>query len=126
MLPIGPLLLAFNLFGASAMELVNLGTADDFAILSKSGVSTTGVTSVAGDVGTSPIEATAMTGFSLILDSSTTFSTSSLVTGKLYAASYTSPTPSKMTTAISDMAIAYTDAAGRTTPDKIELGAGNI
>ena len=127
MLSISPLLLAFNLFSASAIELVNLGTADDFAILSKSGVTTTGVTSVTGDIGTSPIAATAMTGFSLILDSSTTFSTSpDIVTGKLYAASYTSPTPSKLTTAISDMEIAYTDAAGRTTPDEIELGAGNI
>ena len=31
-----------------------------------------------------------------------------------------------MTTAIRDMVIAYTDAAGRTTPGEIELGAGNI
>ena len=46
------------------MELVNLGIADDFAILSKTGVSTTGITSVTGDVGTSPIAATAITGFS--------------------------------------------------------------
>ena len=135
---LGPLLLAFNLFGASAMAfaprrlnespmVVDLGTADDFAILSKSGVSTTGLTMVTGNVGTSPIAATAMTGFSLILDSSTTFSTSSdLVTGKLYAASYTSPTPTKMTTAVSDMETAYTAAAGRVTPDEIELGAENI
>jgi hypothetical protein len=31
-----------------------------------------------------------------------------------------------MTTAISDMEIAYTDAAGRTSPDFTELGAGEI
>jgi hypothetical protein len=31
-----------------------------------------------------------------------------------------------MTTAISDMQTAFTDAAGRTTPDFTELGAGNI
>ena len=110
MLSLGPLLLAFNLFGASAMELVNLGTADNFAILSKTGVSTTGMTSVTGDVGTIPIAETAITVFSLMLDSTTTLSTSSLVTGKIYAASYTSQTPSKMNTAISDMAIAYTYA----------------
>ena len=82
MLSLGPLLLAFNLFGASVMELVNLGTADDFAILSKTGVSTTGMTSVTGDVGTSPIAATAITGFSLILDSPTTFSASSFSDGE--------------------------------------------
>jgi len=31
-----------------------------------------------------------------------------------------------MTTAISDMETAYTDAAGRTNPDETELGAGDI
>ena len=61
MLSLGPLPLAFNLFDASATELVNLGTADDYDILSKYGVSTTGVTSVTGDVDTSPIAATALT-----------------------------------------------------------------
>merc|ERR1712166_699407 len=37
-----------------------------------------------------------------------------------------SPTPSKMTTAISDMETAYTDAAGRVNPDELDLGAGTI
>ena len=54
------------------------------------------------------------------------FSTSALVTGKIYAADYTVPTPTTMTTAISDMETAYTDAAGRTNPTATELGAGNI
>ncbi len=36
------------------------------------------------------------------------------------------PTPSKLTTAIGDMEIAYTDAAGRSSPDHTELGAGDI
>jgi hypothetical protein len=67
-----------------------------------------------------------MTGFSLILDATNTFATSSVVTGKAYAASYTAPTPAKMTTAIGDMGTAYTDAAGRVTPDFIEFGAGSI
>jgi hypothetical protein len=60
------------------------------------------------------------------MDSSNTFSTSALVTGKVYAADYASPTPTMMTTAISDMETAYTDAAGRTNPDHTELGAGDI
>jgi hypothetical protein len=67
-----------------------------------------------------------MTGFSLIADSTNTFSTSSLVTGKVYAADYAPPTPAVMTAAISDMETAFTDAAGRTTPDFTELGAGDI
>ena len=69
----------------------------------------------------------ALTGFGLILDSSSTFSTSSLVTGKLFAASYTPPTPVKMTTAIGDMQAAYTDAAGRVSDDSVlDLKAGII
>ena len=74
----------------------------------------------------SPIAATALTGFGLIMDSSNQFSTSSLVTGRIYASNYAVPTPANMTTAISDMQTAYTNAAGRTLPVATELGAGNI
>ena len=106
--------------------LVNLGSSGSFAVLAKSGISTTGTTSVVGDIGVSPIDSTAMTGFGLILYSTTQFSTSSLLNGKAYASDYSPPTPSKMTTAVSDMEAAYTDAAGRSLPDSTELGAGNI
>ena len=79
-----------------------------------------------GDIGVSPAAATYITGFGLIMDASNQFSTSSLVTGKVYAAVYAVPTPVKMTTAVSDMQIAYTNAAGRKLPDFTELGGGNI
>jgi hypothetical protein len=105
---------------------VNLRSAGNYVILSKSGISTTGTTSIVGKIGVSPIAATAITGFGLIMDPSNRFSTSSRVVGRVYAANYASPTPSVMTTAISDMQTAYTDAAGRTLPDYTELGAGNI
>ncbi|MFA7403708.1 MAG: ice-binding family protein [Pelobacteraceae bacterium] len=105
---------------------VNLGTAENFVILAKTGVSTTGTSAVVGDIGVSPAAASFITGFSLIADSTNTFSRSSLVTGKIYAANYAPPTPANMTAAISDMQTAFTDAAGRTTPDFTELGAGNI
>ncbi|MDD5090412.1 MAG: ice-binding family protein, partial [Candidatus Wallbacteria bacterium] len=105
---------------------VLLGTAGSFAILSKSGISTVPASAITGDIGVSPIAGTGITGFSLTMDSSTTFATSDQVTGKVYAANYTPPTPAKMTTAISNMETAYTDAAGRATPDTTELGAGDI
>ena len=105
---------------------VNLRTAGNFTILSKSGISTTGTTSIVGDIGVSPIAATAITGFGLILDRSNTFSRSTLVTGKVYAASYAAPTPTMLTVAVGDMQTAYADAAGRTLPDFVELGGGNI
>jgi hypothetical protein len=111
---------------AAGPTTVNLGTSGDFVILSKTGITTTGATSITGDIGVSPINATAITGFGLIADASNTFSRSSLVTGKIYAANYTSPTPTKLTTAVSDMQTAYTDAAGRTIPDHTELYAGDV
>jgi hypothetical protein len=105
---------------------VNLGTAGNYVILTKTGISATGVTIITGDIGVSPIKATGITGFGLIVDASGTFSTSSLVTGKIYASDYTVPTPTKMTTAISNLETAYTDAATRPTPDSLNLGAGNV
>lgn len=104
---------------------VPLGTAGDFVILAKSGISTVPNSIITGDIGVSPISATAITGFALIADSSNTFSTSTQVTGKVYAADYTPPTPSKMTTAVGDMETAFTDAASRA-PDFTELGAGDV
>ena len=108
------------------LEIVNLGTAEDFAILTKTGVTTTGGGFITGDIGTSPITAAALTGFDLVLDISTTFSTSSLVEGNIYGSDYTSPTPAKLTTAISDMETAFVDAAGRSIPDHIELYTGDL
>jgi hypothetical protein len=110
--------------GPSGPASVNLGKAGGFVILAKTGISTTGNTSVTGDVGVSPAAASYITGFSLIAPPST-YSTSALVTGKVYAADYDSPTPANLTTSVLDMQTAYTDAAGRA-PDFTELGAGNI
>lgn len=58
-------------------------------------------------------------------DASNEFSTSSLITGRVYAANYAPPTPTKMTTAVSDMETAYTNAAGRA-PDFTELYTGDL
>jgi PKD repeat protein len=104
---------------------VDLGSACNFAILTKSGISTTGTTHIIGNIGVSPIAATAITGFGLIMNPSNQFSTSSKVNGRVYAANYAAPTPSMMTTAVSNMQTAYTDAAGRAA-GVTELGAGNI
>ena len=105
---------------------VDLGAAAPFVILTKTGVTNVPTSAITGNIGASPIAATAITGFSLIADSTNTFSTSSQVTGKVYAADYTSPTPANLTTAVSNMQTAYVDAAGRSIPDFTELGAGNI
>ena len=110
---------------AAGPAAVNLGTAGNYVLLSKAGISTTGATKVTGSIGVSPITATAVTGFALVLDSSGTFSRSSLVTGRVYAATYSVPTPSRLTVAVKDMETAYTNAAGRAA-GVTGLGAGNI
>lgn len=113
-------------YEAKAGQLsVDLGTAGNFIILAKSGVSTTGSTHIVGDVGVSPAAATYITGFALTLPAASAFSISALVTGKVYAPDYANPTPANLSTAVLDMQTAYTDAAGRA-PDFTELGAGNI
>lgn len=111
---------------AAGPQPVDLGTAGNFVILAKTAISTTGATSVVGNIGVSPAAASYITGFGLIADSTNVFSTSNLVTGNVYAADYATPTPANMTAAISDMETAYTDAAGRTSPDHTELYAGDI
>jgi uncharacterized repeat protein (TIGR02543 family) len=118
----------FTLTPAIGPGQVNLGSAGNFGILTKAGISTTGITSVQGDIGVSPAAATAITGFGLIMDATGQFSTSpGTVTGKVYAADYAAPTPSNMTTAVGDMETAYTTANGLVTPAPIvDLYAGNI
>jgi hypothetical protein len=105
---------------------VDLGTAGNYVILAKSGISTVPPSTITGDIGVSPIKSTAITGFSLILITGSPFATSAQITGKVYASDYAAPTPANLTTAVSDMETAYTDAAGRTLPDHTELGSGNI
>lgn len=111
--------------GGGGSGAVGLGLASDYAVLAKTGVSTVPASSVTGNVGLSPAAATFITGFSLSMDATNVFSTSPQVTGKVFASDYTPPTPTSLTTAISDMETAFTDAAGRA-PGKTELGAGNI
>lgn len=105
---------------------VNLGHAGYFRILAKSGISTTGVTAIQGNIGVSPIDSTAITGFGLVLHATNRYATSALVRGRVIAPDYAAPAARFLTLSVSHMESAYTDAAGRTLPDFTELGAGNI
>ena len=104
---------------------VDLGLAKNYAILAESGISTTGTTHVTGDMGISPAAATLITGFDLILTAGAAYSTSSLVTGKIYAPGYADPTPALLTTAVDNMHTAFTTANGLAA-DVTELMAGNL
>lgn len=112
--------------GGNGPAVVPLGAAANYVILAKTGVSTVPTSAVTGDIGISPAAATFLTGFSLTLGAGAAFATSSQVTGQLFAPGYAAPTPANLTAAISAMETAYTNAAGRTLPDNIELASGNI
>ena len=105
---------------------VGLGTSGNYVVLAKTAVSTVPPSAVTGSLAISPAAASFITGFSLVADSTNVFSTSPQVVGKIFAANYAVPSPSNLTTAVSNMQAAYTDAAGRPTPDFTELGTGNI
>lgn len=105
--------------------LVNLGTAGNYAILAKTAVSTVPPSVITGDIGLSPAATSYLTGFSLTMVG-TASATSPQVTGSLFGADMTPPTNSNLTTAVLDMQAAYTDAAGRSTPDFLNLSGGNI
>ena len=111
---------------AAGRQPVDLGLAGNYVILAKSGISTVPTSAITGNLGLSPAAASYITGFSLVADASGVFSTSAQVTGNVYASDYAVPTPANLTTAVSNMEAAYTDAAGRTLPDFTELGAGEI
>ncbi|KAF9014629.1 hypothetical protein BDZ89DRAFT_1142128 [Hymenopellis radicata] len=115
-----------NVVVALGPAAVNLRTAGNYAILAKSGVSTVPPSVITGAVAVSPIAAVGLTGFSLKLDSTGQFATSTQVTGKVYAATYSPPTPATLTAAIGDLGTAFTDATGRVNPNFNNLGSGAI
>ena len=107
--------------------IIDLGLSGNFAIFAESGISTTGVTLITGDIGVNPVTSTSITGFGLILPAGSAFSTSSLVAGKIYAPDYASPSPANMVTTSGNMHTAYTTANGLVVPAPVnEFMAGNL
>lgn len=112
---------------------LNLGTSTNpqaasyYRILSESGISTTAGSAITGNIGVTPIAATAITGFGLVGTDADTSYTSTLVSGLVFAASNASPTSANLGDALGVANAAYTDAAGRTGQTGTNLGsAGEI
>ena len=111
---------ATNTLAAATQTPVNLGSAANFAILSKSGITNVPSSVIRGDVGSSPI-----TGAAIGL-------TCPQVTGTIYTVNAAGPlpcrvvNPTRLTSAVGAMGTAYNDAAGRTLPNAVNLGAGQI
>jgi hypothetical protein len=109
---------AVPLFGQTP---VVLGAAAPFAILSKSGITDVPSSAINGDVGASPI-----TGAAIHL------TCPEVMTGTIYSVNAAGPLPCRvidptlLTKAVANMQTAYTNAAGRTNPNFVNLGAGHI
>lgn len=98
---------------------IDLGVAGNFAILSKTGITSVYKSTITGDIGTSPI-----TGAAMVVSCGE-------VTGNVFSVDAAGPackttSATMLTAAIGDMQTAYTDAAGRINPDFLNLGAGTI
>ena len=95
---------------------VSLGTAANYVIFANTGIATDANPSViTGHIGAGPgVTSTAITGFALTLPAGSAFSTSTQVSGNVYAFDYADPTPAEVTIASTDMGTAYTAAAGKT------------
>jgi hypothetical protein len=116
---------SFTTAGAgSGLAAVDLGAAGNYVILAKTAISNISTSAITGDLGLSPAATSYVTGLSIT--NATGYATSAQVTGSIFAADMADPTPINLTTAVNNMITAYTDAAGRTTPDFSELGTGNI
>jgi hypothetical protein len=103
---------------------IDFGDACDYAVVSEAGISTVPNSKIVGNLGVSPIASTALTGFSLVMGVDGQHSTSSQVTGKVYAADYGGPAAAALTLAIGAMHTAYTDVAGRTNSDALRTNVG--
>lgn len=121
------ILSVLGLFGtitvfAAGPAKVNLGTASNFAILTKAGITNVPTSIIVGNVGASPISGTAI-GL-----------TCAEITGTTYSVNATGPlpcittNPTLLTTAVSNMEAAYTDAATRTpaTGANLNIGGGTV
>jgi hypothetical protein len=110
-----------NAVESTGQTPVKLGTAGIFAILTKSGVTDVFPSAITGDVGASPITGAAIH-----------VTCAEMVTGTIYSVNAAGPLPCRvtdptlLTKAVGNMQTAYTNAAGRTNPNFLNLGAGHI
>jgi hypothetical protein len=105
--------------GQHKPAVVNLGAASNFVILSKAGITDVYKSTITGNIGTSPI-----TGAAMVISCPE-------VTGTIFSVDAAGPAckvtnATMLTSAVRDMQTAYTDAAGRSKPDFLNLGAGSL
>jgi hypothetical protein len=112
---------------------VPLGTAANYAILAKTGISSVPDSVITGNIAVAPTyAATSITGFGLTVDADNEFSRSEQVNGNVYAKSYegnANVNKARMLTAYNDMVIAYDEARNKTKATsvlRLNLGEGTL
>lgn len=100
--------------------------AGQFTLLAKAGITNVPTSVITGNIGVSPIAASAMTGLALIYDAAhPEYQTSAQITGMVFAADYGGTTPSIMTALVGDMMSAYSAVgAFQTSGDGLNRHAG--
>jgi hypothetical protein len=113
---------------AAGPAAVNLRTAGDFVILTKTGITNVHTSAITGNIGASPITAAAMDNVFCTEITGTIYGADAAYTGSGAITCFAggSADITLVANAVLDMGTAYADAAGRTTPDFTELGAGDI
>jgi hypothetical protein len=113
---------------AAGPAAVNLRTAGDFVILTKTGITNVHTSAITGNIGASPITAAAMDNVFCTEIVGTIYGSDAAYTGSGAITCFAGAAPDNtlVANAVLDMGTAYADAAGRTTPDFTELYAGDI
>ncbi|MBB3169005.1 ice-binding family protein [Simiduia aestuariiviva] len=113
---------------AQGPAAVNLRTAGNFVILTKTGITNVHTSAITGNIGASPITAAAMDNVFCSEIVGTIYGSDAGYTGSGAITCFAGAAPDNtlVANAVLDMGTAYTDAAGRTTPDFTELHAGDI
>ena len=119
-----------NAVARTAQAPVNLLTAGNFVILTKTGITNVHTSAITGNIGASPITAAAMDNVFCSEITGTIFGVDAAYVGSGAVTCFAGNPPAANKTlvdnAVLDMGTAFNDAKGRTTPDFVDLGAGSI
>jgi hypothetical protein len=130
LLLIAPVVWSFTAHNANAAgpAPVNLGTAGNFVILTKTGITNVPTSHITGNIGASPITAAAMNNVTCAEITGTIYGADVAYTGNGVTTCFKGAAADNtlVANAVLDMGTAYADAAGRTLPNFTELGAGDI
>jgi hypothetical protein len=113
---------------ASGPDPVDLLTAGNFAILTKTGITNAHTSAITGNIGASPITASSMNNVFCSEITGTIYGADAAYTGSGDATCFAGAAQDNTLVAngVSDMVTAYNDAKGRANPDFSELHAGDI